>query len=136
GGRVAGEIDATTPSRTNWRAISVQSHCERERPSSSGRSQAILTTYIATSGGKDRLTAAPGTIVQASQAAVEESLDPFADMLLGQPDQSSHGDQGGPLGDFEDGPAAPGQAQGGRGAAKARHEAFVFVLRHNHWQYA
>jgi hypothetical protein len=41
---VSTEIDATTPSRTNCRAISVQSHCDNERPSSSGRSPAILTT--------------------------------------------------------------------------------------------
>jgi hypothetical protein len=61
---VSAEIDSTTPSRTNCRAISVQSHCDNDRPTSSGRSQAIFTTCIATSGGKDRLTATPGTIVQ------------------------------------------------------------------------
>jgi hypothetical protein len=41
----------------------VQSHWDKDRPSSSGRSQAIFTTYIATSGGKDRLAAASGAIV-------------------------------------------------------------------------
>ena len=93
---VSAEIDFTTPSRTNCRAISVQSHCDNERPSSSGRSQAILTTYIATSGGKDRLAAASGAIVQAVEATLEEPLDPLADMLLGQADQPGHGDQGEP----------------------------------------
>src|SRR5262249_20624845 len=107
------EMLATTPSRTNCRAISVQSHCDRERLSSSGRSQTILTTSIATSGGNDRLAAAPGAILQAGQAAVEEPLDPLADMLLGQADQVSHDDQGSALGDFADGPASPGQAQRG-----------------------
>jgi hypothetical protein len=40
----------------------MQSHCDSERPTSSGRSQAIFTTYIAKSGGKDRLAAASRTI--------------------------------------------------------------------------
>src|SRR5215470_12266736 len=117
---VAAEIDSTTPSRANCRAISMQSHCDSERPRSSGRSQAILTTYSATSGGKGRLAAAPGAIVQAGEATVEEALHPLADMLLGQADQS------GPLGDFEDGPAPPGQAQGGRGAAEGPEELLMF----------
>src|SRR5262249_61078555 len=87
---VSAEMLETTPSRTSCRAISVQSHCDNERPSSSGRSQAILTTYIATSGGKDRLAAAPGAIGEAGGAAVEEPLGPLADSLLGPPDQASH----------------------------------------------
>jgi hypothetical protein len=85
-----------------------------------------LTTYIATSGGKDRLAAAPGAIVQAGQAALEEPLDPPADMLLGQADEVGHGDQGGALSDFEDGPAAAGQAQRGRRAAQVSQELIVF----------
>src|SRR3954469_15008737 len=108
---VSAEMLDTTPSRTNCRAISVQSHCDKERLSSSGRSQAILTTYIATSGGKDRLAAAAGAIVQAGEAIVEEPLDPLADMLLGQADQPGHGDQGGAFGDLEDGPTSPGQSK-------------------------
>jgi hypothetical protein len=86
-----------------------------------------LTTYIATSGGKDRLAAAAGAIVQAGEAIPEEPLDPLADMLLGQADQPSHGDQGGALGDFEDGPTSPGQAHGGRGAAKIFQELIVLL---------
>jgi hypothetical protein len=86
-----------------------------------------LTTYIATSGGKDRLAAATGAIVQAGEAIVEEALDPLADMLLGQADQSGHGDQGGTLGDFEDGPAAPSQSQGSRGAAEGFQELIVLL---------
>jgi hypothetical protein len=86
-----------------------------------------LTTYIATSGGKDRLAAAPGAIVQAGQAAPEEPLDPLADVLLGQADETGHGDDGGPLGDFEDGPASPGQSQGGRGTPQKLQELIVFL---------
>jgi hypothetical protein len=86
-----------------------------------------LTTYIATSGGKDRLAAAAGAIVQAGDAALEEAPDPLADMLLGQADQPGYGDQGSPLGDFEDGPASPGPAQRGRGAAKVFQELIVLL---------
>jgi hypothetical protein len=85
-----------------------------------------LTTYSATSGGKDRLAAAAGAIVQAGEAIVEEPPDPLADMLLGQADQPSHSDQGDTLGDFEDGPAAAGQAQGGRRTAQVFQELIVF----------
>jgi hypothetical protein len=81
---------------------------------------------MATSGGKDRLAAAPGAIVQAGQAALEEPLDPLADMLLGQADEAGHGDQGGALGDLEDGPAAACQAQRGRRAAQVFQELIVF----------
>ena len=94
---------------------------------SSGRSQAILTTSIATSGGKDRLAAASGTIVQAVEAALQEPLDPLADVLLGQVDPAGYGDRGRSLGDCEDGPASPGQAQGGRRAAKVLQELIVFL---------
>jgi hypothetical protein len=72
-----------------------------------------LTTYIATAGGKDRLAAAAGAIVQAGEAIEEEPLDPLADMLLGQTDQAGDGDQGCALSDLEDGPAPPGQSQRG-----------------------
>ena len=67
---------STMPSRTNGRAISVQSRWDSVRPRSSGRSQAIWTTSIATSGGKDRLAAAAGAIVQAGEAALEKRWTP------------------------------------------------------------
>src|SRR5262245_19826091 len=109
---VSAEISATTPSRTNWRAISVQSHWDKDRPRSSGRAQAILTTYIATAGGTARPSAGPRAGMPGGAAAVEQVLDPLADMLLAQADRPGHGDPGSPLGDFQDGPAAPGQSQG------------------------
>src|SRR5713101_4724294 len=43
---------STTPSWTNCRASSALSHCDKERPTTSGRSQASLTTYNATAGEK------------------------------------------------------------------------------------
>jgi hypothetical protein len=86
-----------------------------------------LTTYIATSGGKDRLAAAAGAILEAGDAAVEEPLDPLADMLLGQADQAGHLDQRGALGDLEDGPTPPRQSQRGRGAAERLQELIVLL---------
>jgi hypothetical protein len=87
-----------------------------------------LTTYIATSGGKDRLAAAPGAIVQSGEAIIEESLDPLTDVLLGQTDQSGDGDQGCALGDLEDGATSSGQPQRGRWAAEVFPE-LIELLR-------
>src|SRR3954452_16698691 len=68
----------TTPSATSWRAISRQSQVDRERPRSSGRSQAILTRCNATSGGKDRLAAGSGLVSEAVEPMGPESLGPLA----------------------------------------------------------
>src|SRR4051812_13416234 len=81
---VSGEMLPTTPSATNWRANSGQSHLARERPYSSGRSQAILTRCSATSGGKDRLASRPGSIVQALQALGKKALHPLVGVAWGQ----------------------------------------------------
>jgi hypothetical protein len=86
-----------------------------------------LTTYSATSGGKDRLAAAAGAILKAGDAAVEEPLDPLADMLLGQADRPGDLDQRGALGDLEDRPTPPGQPQRGRGAAERLQELIVLL---------
>src|SRR5512144_229668 len=109
---------ATMPSRTSWRAISAQSHCDNDRPLRSGRSQAILTACRATEGGKGGLPPASRPIVQALQASGEEALDPLADMLLSQADASRGPDQGSPVGDGQDRLAATGQSQGGGCAAE------------------
>src|SRR3954447_15872722 len=71
---------ATTPSAASWRAISRQSQKERDRPRSSGRSQAILTRCSATSGGKDRLAAGSGLVVEAGEPVGSESHGPLADV--------------------------------------------------------
>jgi hypothetical protein len=61
-------MSSTIPSAMSWRASSVQSHCERLRPSGAGRSQARRTTCIATSGGKRPLGAAARGVREAFQA--------------------------------------------------------------------
>src|SRR5579871_2999683 len=81
---VSGEMLVTTPSVTSWRASSRQSHLARERPYSSGRSQAILTSCSATSGGKDRPPAGSGAVGQAREALGKEPLDPLAGVALRQ----------------------------------------------------
>ena len=56
----------------------MQSHCDNDRPSSSGRSQAIFTTWIATSGGKDRLAAASRIVLEGKLASCP-AFSPQAD---------------------------------------------------------
>src|ERR1700722_13781164 len=85
---VSGEMLATTPSRTNCSANSRQSHCDKERPSLSGRSQAILTTWRATSGGKDGLAPGSWSIRQASYPLVEEAPHPLAGVTDSHADEA------------------------------------------------
>jgi hypothetical protein len=75
---VSREMRGTTPSVTNCRAISRQSQKDKERPRSSGRSQAILTRCSATEGGKDRRAAGPRLVVEASQPLASKPLGPLA----------------------------------------------------------
>src|SRR5262249_55468989 len=82
---VSGEMAGTTPSATNWRAISRQSQSASDRPRSSGRSQAILTRCRATSGGKDRLAAGSGPGAGAGQAEGPEAVGPLADVPRAPP---------------------------------------------------
>src|SRR5687768_17478347 len=77
---VSGEMLVTTPSSTSWRAISRQSQVDKERPRSSGRSQAILTACSATSGGKDRLAAGSGLVAESGEPVGPESFGPLADV--------------------------------------------------------
>src|SRR5262245_7909653 len=105
------EMLGTTPSRTNARAISAQSHCDRDRPRRSGRSQASLTACTATAGGKGGLTSAAGSVLQALEALGQEPLDPLADVLLGQADLACGPNEGQAVGDGQDRPAAAGQTQ-------------------------
>src|SRR5262245_58153879 len=77
-------MDCTMPSRSNCRANSTQSQRDKERPSLSGSSHAILTRYRATSGGKHRLASAAGLISQAIDAVSQETADPLAGVANGQ----------------------------------------------------
>jgi hypothetical protein len=123
---------ATTPSRINRRAISAQSHCDSDRPRVSGRSQAILTMWRATEGGKGGLSPAPRPIAQAVESALEIASDPFAGVLLGHAGQSGGSDEGFAVGDGQDGAAAASQAQGDGGAAEAGLKGVAFLGRETH----
>src|SRR4051812_48861954 len=70
----------TTPSAASCRAISRQSQKDKERPRSSGRSQAILTRCNATTGGKDRLAAGSGLVMKSGEPVVPEPFGPLADV--------------------------------------------------------
>ncbi len=68
-----------------------QSQCipwDNDHPRSSGRSQAIFTTCIATSGCKDRLASAP-TILKPFQATLEKPRGPLTYVLLCHANQAS-----------------------------------------------
>src|SRR5262249_23988472 len=82
---VSGEMSGTTPSATNWWAISRQSQSDSDRPRSSGRSQAILTRCSATSGGKDRLAAGSGPVAEAGQPEEPEAFGPLVDVPHAHP---------------------------------------------------
>src|SRR5512144_1148059 len=97
---VSTEIPSTTPLATNWRAITAQSHWDRERPTRSGNSQAILTVCSATAGGKNRRATGAGGIPQTLETMLLVSLPPFTDdpalilhLLGGGGDRMSFGQQ-------------------------------------------
>src|SRR5690242_8511451 len=81
---VSAEMLATTPSRTSWPANSRQSHWDKERPSLSGRSQAILTRWSATVGGKDGLSPASWLVGEARQPLGEIAFGPLAGVAHGE----------------------------------------------------
>src|SRR5437763_13859201 len=107
-------MPGTTTSATDCRAISRQSQDERDRPRSSGRSQAILTRCSATSGGKDRLAAGARLVVKAGEPLGSESLGPLADVPHAQAAEAGGFLEG--LAPFEEeqGTTAAGQPGGTR----------------------
>src|SRR3990172_1359155 len=74
---VSEEMESTMPHSMSSRASSAQSQVERLRPILSGRSQAILTRWTATSGGKNRLAPTARLILQPPEALLEKALDPL-----------------------------------------------------------
>ena len=86
------------------------SNCvEKDRPASSGRSQAILTRCSATSGGKDRRPPGPFAIAQSRDAVAAEAFDPLVQMPPLHPDQAAGGRHGGASGQEQEGACPPGQ---------------------------
>lgn len=76
---VSVEMLLTTPSSMSLRASSEQSHWERDLPASSGRSQAIFTRCIATSGGEKRPPSPAWLIGEPTEPFLLETLGPFVD---------------------------------------------------------
>jgi hypothetical protein len=75
------EIDSTIARSTAVRASSAQVQSESERPALSGSSQASLTRWVATTGGKTRHPAAPKLIAKASEPLLDEAFPPFTNDL-------------------------------------------------------
>src|SRR5262245_26213498 len=109
---VSTEMLGTIASATSWAASSWQSQKLSDRPCSSGRSQAILTRWSATSGGKDRLAAGSGLVAQARQSLVTVSLGPFADVARAQAAGRGGLLQGPALLEQQEEAPAPGQSGG------------------------
>lgn len=62
---------------------------------------------MATSGGKDRLSAASEAITQSLETILQEPPHPFPDMFLREDDQPGHRDQGLTTGEREDRATSP-----------------------------
>ena len=117
---VSAEMAAATPSATNWRASSRQSHSANERPAWSGSAQARCTNSAATAGGENRRPAGAGQIGEAVQAPGEEPLAPVAHDPALDADAAGHLADRQPVGQEQDDPAALDQAVGdGRRALPA-----------------
>lgn len=84
---VSGDMVETTPAAMSCRARSAQNQWERETPFSSGRSQANLTTWTATSGGKDGSATGSWLIPQTLNPIPMETPGPFINQATGH----SHG---------------------------------------------
>src|SRR5688572_23259583 len=104
---------STTPSRTNCRASSALSHCAKDRPTTSGRSQASLTTYNPTTGGKNRPSAGAFLVVQTVEAVRDKAQRPFADMPFAEFHVSSGGGKRLAVGQQQHGPRPFGAGNGG-----------------------
>jgi hypothetical protein len=114
---VSAEMLSTTPLVTSWRAISWQSHCDSERPSLSGNSQAILTAWRATAGGKNRRATGAGSIQQPLKPMLLKASPPLPDhpaLILHLPGRG--GDRM-PFGQQQDNPSPVNQPSGRRSAA-------------------
>src|SRR5579863_4567863 len=74
---VVPEMSATMPRAATSVAMSGMCRRDSGTPSRDGNSQARALTATTTSGGKDRGSTAPGALLQAGQALLEEALAPL-----------------------------------------------------------
>lgn len=98
---VSFEMLETIPSSMSFLANSLQSHCERDLPATAGRSQAIFTRWIATSGGEKRLFASPGFVVKTKEPLFLEPAGPLVNGSSGNPDSSRDSGHRNPIGQHE-----------------------------------
>jgi hypothetical protein len=105
---------SVTPAWTRARASSVQSHWERLRPQSSGRSQASLTRCTATSGGKARGAPQASFLSLPSEALLAVTFAPLRDHARRHLDTAGHIGQGEAVSAQQDHPRPPCEACGDR----------------------
>src|SRR5579883_2545180 len=98
-----GEMSWTILSRLSARASSAQVHKDRDRPVSSGSSQASLIRWAATWGGKAGWPATPRSIEQALEPLIKEAPGPLAHDAPLAADHPSDGGEGVVLGQQKDG---------------------------------
>ncbi len=112
---VSVEMLSTIPSSMSCLANSMQSHCERDLPATAGRSQAILTRWIATCGGEKRLSTSPRFIVKAKEPLLLEPLGPFVNGSPCHSDGVSNAGDRDAIGEQKDDPGPSGltMADGG-----------------------
>jgi hypothetical protein len=107
---VSVEMLSTIPSSTSFFDNSLESHCERDLPLSSGRSQAIFTRCTATSGGEKRLLPSTRFVLKSAEPVLLKPFGPFIDWTTGNPDHPSNLGDRHSITEQEDDPAPPGQA--------------------------
>lgn len=107
---VSVEMLSTIPSSTSFFDNSLESHCERDLPLSSGRSQAIFTRCTATSGGEKRLLPSTRFVLKSAEPVLLKPFGPFIDWTTGNPDPPSTLGDRHSITEQEDDPAPPGQA--------------------------
>jgi hypothetical protein len=107
---------AVPPDSTRARAHAGQSHWERLRPQSAGRSQANWTRWTATTGGKARGAPRACLIAKAPEPLLAVAFEPLRDHARGHPAPAGHVGQGGPSGPQQDHPRPPCETSGNRRA--------------------
>jgi len=110
--------------------LSVKSY--RERPITSGRSQASLTTYNATAGGKNRPAAGSFFVIQPREARGRKAQCPLADMPLASLHLSGGGCKGGAGGQQQHGTRPFSQSDRGLLFPKPPRQGGTRVVIHLH----
>lgn len=117
------------PATQNLSFATLDSKPDRERPSLSGNSQAILSRCVATSGGKNDRTARPGQVVPSRDSFLIEPRDPKPYGLSRQVQFTSDLPNALPVGKSQEDANALRLPIGSAGAAQPMFESGAFERR-------